>query len=431
MFAISVMQLILATALPHIVTQIGGDSLYSLVFSSYMLASIVTIPIFSKLADIYGKKKFYIIGMVTFALGTLLGGTAPSMIILIIARVIQGLGAGIITPVSLALISDMFTAEKRGRMIGVFGLVQLIANLLSPSLGKLITTKLNWHWLFFLTLIMVSLSALIVTVSSKTIRADSDAKLSEIDIVGSILFGGFCILIVSISKTIGKEFSFNVATAILLLVTIIIAVLLVINEKRHKEPIIKVEFFKVKIIRRSIISSIIAGAIMYGLITILPLCGVMLNKQGFKINESNILLFFMIGTTVGMLVSSIFTKKLNTVGFTKILWICMCIGSVLMLYFISRGNLNLFNLFNTFIGLSVGGVMSTFMINSQNAVKSEERTVLSGLVQLGRYLGASIGVTILTSMLPEVSLINSAAQFLGTFALLVVLSLVGSANEIF
>ena len=116
MFAISVMQLILATALPHIVTQIGGDSLYSLVFSSYMLASIVTIPIFSKLADIYGKKKFYIIGMVTFALGTLLGGTAPSMIILIIARVIQGLGAGIITPVSLALISDMFTAEKRGRM---------------------------------------------------------------------------------------------------------------------------------------------------------------------------------------------------------------------------------------------------------------------------------------------------------------------------
>lgn len=136
MFAISVMQLVLATALPHIVSEIGGGHLYSFVFSSYMISSIVMIPIFSKLADIYGKKRFYLIGIGIFATGTLYGALASNMPALIIARIIQGVGAGILTPVSLALVSDMFTAEKRGRMIGIFGMVQLVSNLISPLLGK-------------------------------------------------------------------------------------------------------------------------------------------------------------------------------------------------------------------------------------------------------------------------------------------------------
>jgi MFS family permease len=123
MFGISVMQLILATAMPFIVTEIGGDNLYSWVFSSYMLASLLTIPVFSELADLYGKKKFYLLGMGLFAIGTLYGGLAPDMEHLIVARVIQGLGAGIMIPVSLAMISELFSAEKRGNMIGIFGFI--------------------------------------------------------------------------------------------------------------------------------------------------------------------------------------------------------------------------------------------------------------------------------------------------------------------
>lgn len=114
MFAIGVMQLILATALTFIVVEIAGGNAYSWVFSSYMLASLAAIPLFSKLADIYGKKLFYMLGMGVFALGSLYGGLAPDMTQLIIARVIQGLGAGIITPVAMAMVTDMFSAEKRG-----------------------------------------------------------------------------------------------------------------------------------------------------------------------------------------------------------------------------------------------------------------------------------------------------------------------------
>ncbi len=110
-FGIGLMQLVLATAMPFIVTEIGGDYLYSWVFSSYMLASLLTIPIFSKLADLYGKRKFYLLGMSIFTVGTLYGGFAPTMEHLIVARVIQGLGAGLMTPVAIALISELFPAE--------------------------------------------------------------------------------------------------------------------------------------------------------------------------------------------------------------------------------------------------------------------------------------------------------------------------------
>ncbi len=430
MFAISVMQLILATSLPHIVSEIGGGDLYSLVFSSYMISSIIMIPIFSRLADIYGKKRFYLIGISIFALGTLYGGFAPNMPSLIMARIIQGLGAGILNPVSLALVSDMFPEEKRGRMIGVFGMVLLVSNLISPLLGKSITEQLGWQWLFFLTLIAVMISTLIVSFNGKQVESRSQVQLAEIDAIGGMLFGVLCVLMVGFSNVISREGRLSIMSAGLFLGMVIVATFLISNERKQKNPIIKVEFLRTKIIRRSILSSVIAGAIMYGLVTIFPLCGAMLNSQGSNLNESHILLFFMMGTTMGLVVSSLLLKRLNSTLFSKTLWIMMSISSISLLYFIGTGNLIMFNLLNTVIGLCVGGIMSTFMINSQNAVKSEERTVLSGLIQLGRYMGASVGVTFFAGILPDISLLNSVMEFTGAFGLLVGLSLLGLVNEV-
>ena len=100
-----------------------------------------------------------------------------------------------------------------------------------------------------------------------------------------------------------------------------------------------------------------------------------------------------------------------------------------MVYAISIGNLTVFNILNVLMGLCTGGIMATFLINSQNAINSEDRTILSGLIQLGRYFGASIGVTLLTGMLPEIGLISRTGQFMGAFGLLVVLCIAGLINE--
>ncbi len=430
MFAIGVMQLILATALPFIVSEIGGSNLYSWVFSSYMLASLATIPLFSKLADIYGKKRFYILGISIFALGSLYGGLAPDMTHLITARVIQGLGAGIITPVAMAMVGEMFPPEKRGNMIGVFAFVQLLANLLSPPLGSLITKQLGWYWIFFLNLGLVVLSATLVTLGGKHLENKSSLKPSEIDIAGGLIFGGFCVLTVSFTNMVSKQTNWDITGLMFLLAIIITAIVLVIIEKRHKNPVIKMEFLKNKIIRSSIISSILAGAIMYGLVTILPLYGLILSQQGYSIDESKILLLFMVGITVGLLTGSRIVGKFGFRHLPKYLWIVMLASSILMIYSVSIGNLLVFSLFNILIGLCTGGIMATFLINSQNAISNEDRTVLSGLIQLGRYFGASIGVTLFAGMLPDVSLISELGQFMGAFGLLTALSIIGLINEI-
>ena len=430
MFAMSMMQLILATALPYIVTEIGGSNLYSWIFSSYMLASIATIPLFSKLADIYGKRKFFILGMSIFAVGSLYGGFSPNMAHLIGARVIQGLGAGIITPVSMAMVTDMFPPEKRGNMIGVFAFIQLLANLLSPLLGSYITKELGWDWIFFLNLGMVIVSSLLVALGGKYQESKSSMNPSEIDIAGGLIFGVFCVITVSLSNTLSKQGQWGIGGVLLLLALLSTSVLLFMIENRHKSPIIKMEFLKTKIIRRSIISAILAGGVMYGLVTLLPLCGIILSKQGFKMDESKMLLLFMLGISVGLLVSSRLAAKFRSGLYTKFLWLVMSACSIILLYSISIGNLVVFNLLEVLIGLCTGGITATFLINSQNAIKSEDRTVLSGLIQLGRYLGASIGVTVLTGMLPEISLINGIGQFWGAFGLLAAICAAGVINEI-
>jgi MFS family permease len=431
MFAIGVMQLILATALPFIVVEIGGGDLYSWVFSSYMLASLVTIPLFSKLADIYGKRKFYLLGMGIFGIGSLYGGLAPSMPHLIAARVVQGLGAGIITPVALAMITDMFPVEKRGSMIGMFAFIQLVANLISPPLGSFITKNAGWFWVFFLNVGLVCLSTFLVLLGSKPQESTwSVMKLLEIDIAGGMLFGAFCALTVGFANVLGKQGNWDSSALWFLPVISMTAILLVMIESRHRNPVIKIEFLKTKIIRSSIVSSILAGAIMYGLVTILPLCGIILSKQGFQLDESKILLLFMIGITVGLLVSSRLADRFRSGYYPRLLWGIMSASALLMVYSISIRNLMIFNLLNVLIGLGTGGVMATFLINSQNAISSQDRTTLSGLIQLGRYFGASLGVTLLTGMLPEVTLISGIGQFRGAFGLLVALCAAGLVNEI-
>lgn len=429
MFGIGIMQLVLATAMPVIVTEIGGDYLYSWVFSSYMLASLLTIPIFSKMADLYGRKKFYLLGMSIFAVGTLYGGLAPTMEHLIVARVLQGLGAGMMTPVSIALISDLFPAEKRGRMIGMFSFVQLLANLISPILGSVITKQLGWHWIFFFTLGMV-LTALLLVALDKTTSQQSSQPVSwlNLDVLGGLMFGLFCVFLVSFSDSVSNLGQLNLLGILFLVGAIITGLILAWNELRHKDPIIKLAFFQAKVLRQSIVSSLIAGGIMYGLITLLPLCNAILKQRGFDVGDSQLLLIFMIGTTLGLLITSSFITKLSS-AFPSILWGISILGAGGMYFAISSSNFILFEVITGFLGLTLGGISATLLINSQNAVSNQDRTVLSGLVQLGRYLGAAVGVTILTGILPEISQLSSVTQFLGAFGLLVGMYVLGLVNQ--
>ena len=158
-------QTIVATALPRIAGDLGGLSHYSWVFSAYMLAATVTVPIYGRLSDAYGRRPFFVAGILFFMAGSIVGGTADSMTQVILARAIQGLGAGALIPLAMAVIGDLVPPSDRGRWQGLTGAVFGVASVLGPFSGGWIADHADWRWVFFVSLpvAFVALAAVTLT----------------------------------------------------------------------------------------------------------------------------------------------------------------------------------------------------------------------------------------------------------------------------
>src|SRR5512146_2645817 len=173
-----------ATAMPTAIADLGGVSRYSWVFSAYLLTSTTTVPMFGKLADLYGRQRIYLISVALFLLGSGLSGAAGTMTQLILFRALQGLGAGGVQPISLTLIGDIYTLEERGRMQGLFSAVWGVAGFVGPLLGGLIVSHLSWRWVFFINVPFGLLSALLVV---WFFHEDVAHRRHALDILGSLL----------------------------------------------------------------------------------------------------------------------------------------------------------------------------------------------------------------------------------------------------
>ena len=145
-------QTIVGTALPHIVASLGGFDHYAWVVTAYLLASTVSIPIWGKLSDIYGRRTFFILGMVIFLVGSALAGTSQNMTQLIIYRGIQGVGAGAMMPIAMAIIGDIFPPAERGKWQGLIVAVFGLASIVGPTLGGWITDNWGWRWVFYVNM---------------------------------------------------------------------------------------------------------------------------------------------------------------------------------------------------------------------------------------------------------------------------------------
>src|SRR5215467_9165985 len=152
MLLASLDQTIVGTALPRIVADLGGLEHYAWVVTAYLLASTVTVPIYGKLSDIYGRRIFFIGGMIIFLIGSALAGTSQNMTQLIIYRFIQGLGAGGMMPIALAIIGDIFSPAERGKWQGLFVAVFGFSSIIGPTLGGWITDNWGWRWVFYVNM---------------------------------------------------------------------------------------------------------------------------------------------------------------------------------------------------------------------------------------------------------------------------------------
>jgi EmrB/QacA subfamily drug resistance transporter len=252
---------VVSTAMPTIVGELGGLSLYAWAFAAYMLTATVTVPIWGKLADLRGRKPVMFAGLGLFLLGSTACGAATSMTALVGFRALQGLGAGAIQPTTLTIIGDLFDLRERGRMQGLFGAVWGVSGLVGPLLGGALVHYLSWRWVFLVNLPFGLGCAAILAVAYHEKRERHEHRL---DVPGALLLSGAVVAVLLAARSAR-------AGAIAVPVAVVLVALFVWVERRAPEPVLPLDLFRDRVIAVSSATGALVGAAMIAMVTYVPL----------------------------------------------------------------------------------------------------------------------------------------------------------------
>ena len=298
-------QTIVSTALPTIVGDLGGISKLSWVVTSYLLASTVVGPVYGKLGDLYGRKIVLQTAIVIFLAGSVLCGLSQNMTELIGFRAIQGLGAGGLIVVTIAVVGDIVPPRERGRYQGYFGGVFGVATVIGPLLGGFFVDNLSWRWIFYVNL-PIGLVALVVI--GTAFQARTDRTRQSIDYLGAVLLAGGLSAIVLYTSLGGTTYPWGSAKMIALVVAgVVMLAAFVLVESRAREPILPLELFRIRVFAVTCAIGFIIGLALFGAITYLPLY--LQDVKGHSPTTSGLLITPMMA---GLLVTSIASGQLIT-----------------------------------------------------------------------------------------------------------------------
>ena len=262
-------QTVVGTALPRIVANLGGLEHYAWVATAYLLASTVSIPIYGKLSDIYGRRIFFISGMVIFLIGSALSGTSQDMTQLIIYRGIQGLGAGAMMPLAIAIIGDIFPPSERGKWQGLITSVFGLATILGPILGGTITDNWGWRWVFYVNM---PIGVIAILTAGLVLPGALRRVQHTIDYSGAAALIAFAVPLLLAFSWAGTQYAWNSWQIIgLFIFSAVMLVAFILIELRAAEPIISPRLFKNSIFLVSTIAMFMLSAGMFGAILYLPL----------------------------------------------------------------------------------------------------------------------------------------------------------------
>ncbi|MFD3269438.1 MFS transporter [Paenibacillus dendritiformis] len=418
------MQTFLATALPTIAKELGGMELYSWVFGGYMLASTVTLPLFGKIADIFGRRQLYLFGMALFVLGTLGAGMANKMSLLVAFRVMMGLGAGAIVPAALASIGDLFDERESPRLFGYIGLNQVMANLVGPVAGGVITDVLSWRWGFYLLIPLGILSAILVGVglqeqdeARQGARASRSSLLRQLDWLGAgIVSAGLCLLIFGVQFVGEAHF---IRGAALLITGGAALYVLVRMEKNHRDPIIPMNFLSNRRLSLTLFSTFLLGMISNCAISYVPLF--IQDAQGVNASEGGLLLLPMMAVTgIASAVSGrIAGQRLAMI----ITWLLMLLSFAGLASFGYLGSKYLVVTATLPLGIGMGLLLPMYMSIARNLSDYSNRATIASMVQLSRNLGGAAGVPVLGIWLAQSAGLQAGLQ--GIFICLGVVAFIG------
>ncbi|HBY96035.1 MAG TPA: MFS transporter [Chloroflexi bacterium] len=390
-------QTVVGTAMPRIIADLNGLQHYAWVFTAYMLASTVTVPIYGKLSDIYGRRPFFIGGMILFLLGSALSGMSQNMTQLILFRGLQGLGAGGMMPIVQAIVGDIFTPAERGKwqglLMGVFG----IATIIGPTLGGWLTDSWGWRWVFYVNM---PVGVVAIVTAGFALPGQSRHREHTIDYTGvATLIAGTVPLLLAFSWA-GTQYPW-LSTQIVGLLVFAVAMLAIFFfiEMRAPEPIISPSLFRNGIFSVSVIATFLVSIGMFGAIMYLPLFvqGVI----GQSATSSGAVLTPMM---LGFVVSSIIGGQIMArTGRYKVLALSGFIVAAAGMFLLSHMTMNATNALvvrnMAITGLGIGVMMSLFTIVVQNAFPFQQLGQVTASLQFFRSIGGTIGVAILGSVM--------------------------------
>lgn len=386
-------QTIVGTAMPRIIGEMGGLSLMTWVTTSYMLSSTTVVPIAGKLADLYGRRIIYVAGIIVFILGSALCGTSNNMTQLIIFRGLQGIGGGIMMPLAMTIVGDVFPPEQRGKWQGAMGALFGLASIVGPTIGGWLVDYSSWRWVFYINLPIGILAAITIYIGLRGEKRLVDKV--AIDYAGALALSIATVTMLLGFNLGGSEYPWLSWQIGGMLGTAIVAwVAFVFIEGRAKDPILSLKLFKNRIFTITNLVGFLMGLGMFGAMMFLPLflqgvIGISATDSG---NTMIPMMFAMVLTSIvaGRLVTKVSFRTMFATGLG-----IMVVGFYLMSTMSATTARGAAVTYIVVLGLGMGIIMPTVTLAVQSAFPPEQRGVATSATQFFRSIGGTLGMTIL------------------------------------
>jgi len=392
MFLAALDQTIVGPVLPRIVTELKGADYYTWVVTIFLVTSTITVPIYGKLSDLYGRRPMLLFGISLFLIGSVLSGLSQTMWQLILFRGVQGLGAGAIFPIALAVIGDLFTPAERGKYQGLFGAVFGIAFLIGPGLGGFLTDNFSWHWVFFVNLPIGILALAVIGRLLPNIKGRRrDIRIDYLGVITLTL--GLMPILVGLTVAETSQWSDPAVWGSIAAGVVFLAVFVMV-EARTAEPIIPLHLFRNRTFSASMVSIFLATFGFGAAIIFLPLYfqiveGSSATASGYK------LLPFLVGLIISSIASGIIVSRTGRYKAVVLVGlVIMAIGLALMTNLRADTSDLLLSGWMFVAGFGVGPTFAVFTIIVQNAVPFSELGAATSDLTLFRQIGTTMGLTL-------------------------------------
>lgn len=391
LFMSSMEATVVATAMPTIVSQLGGLEIYSWAFSIYLLTSTTSVPVFGKLSDILGRRPVYAVAMGLFLLGSLICGLAETMPILIAGRAVQGLGAGGLLTLAFTMVGDVFTFEQRARMQGLFSGVWGVSSVIGPLLGGFLVDQISWHWIFYFNIGPGLLAALVIWFA--WIDLPRPATRPNIDYAGAALLTvGIMVLLLGLFAP-GTTLSW----ALLSGAAVCLAALFWV-ERRAADPILPLALFRDRMFAVACAQGVLAGWTLFGSTAYVPLfvqavLGTSATVAGATLTP------MMLSWVVASIIGSRMLLRFSYRSLALAGMVALAVGSLLLSSVQASTPQALLLLYLALMGGGMGLSIPAFLIAVQSTVQRRSLGMATSTLQFSRSIGGTLGVSVMGAAL--------------------------------